>query len=122
MINTLDDNDMCRPVIRLKTGEPGSERSARMITGPVTVLGSGGGCDMVLASSSVDEAHAVIVRLGGGAFVCDLGAPGGTQVNGATYAGQGWKTATNSPSGPITFSWRSVDRPAPSRRTRDLSR
>jgi len=74
---------MCRPVIRLKTGEPGAERSARMITGPVTVLGSGGGCDMVLASSSVDEAHAVIVRLGGGAFVCDLGAPGGTMVNGA---------------------------------------
>ena len=83
MNNTLDDNDMCRPVIRLKTGEPGAERSARMITGPVTVLGSGGGCDIVLASSSVDEAHAVIVRLGGGAFVCDLGAPGGTMVNGA---------------------------------------
>jgi pSer/pThr/pTyr-binding forkhead associated (FHA) protein len=81
--NTLDDNDMCRPVIRLTTGEPGSQGSARIIHGPVTVLGSGGGCDMVLASSSIDEAHAVIVRLGGGAFVCDLGAPGGTMVNGA---------------------------------------
>ena len=82
MSNARDYNEKRGPAIHLTTGERGQIRSFQEIRRVVSVLGSGDGCDMVLASSRIDSAHAVIVRLGGGAFVCDLGAPGGTQVNG----------------------------------------
>ncbi len=58
------------------------EQPHRMLTELVTVLGSSDGADLILASSEVSAAHAAIVRLGGTAYLCDLGAPSGTCVNG----------------------------------------
>ena len=48
----------------------------------ITILGAGEGADLILGSSSVDAAHAAVVYLPDGAYVCDLGAPGGTLLNG----------------------------------------
>lgn len=81
MSNARDKYSVHSPTIHLTSGRHGGSQLIHEIDGVVTVLGSGDGCDMVLASGRVDSAHAVIVRLGGGAFVCDLGAPGGTQIN-----------------------------------------
>ncbi|MEK7327369.1 MAG: FHA domain-containing protein, partial [Chloroflexota bacterium] len=47
----------------------------------ITILGSGDGCDLILASSKVDAAHAAIVKLNDTAYLCDLGAAGGTTLN-----------------------------------------
>ncbi len=58
------------------------ERPARELDSALTVLGSGEGADLILGSSQVAASHAALVRLGGGAFICDLGAPGGTRLDG----------------------------------------
>lgn len=54
----------------------------RPLTDAVTILGSGDGADIILASSKVDSSHAVIVYLGPSVYLADLGAPGGTTLNG----------------------------------------
>jgi pSer/pThr/pTyr-binding forkhead associated (FHA) protein len=48
----------------------------------VTILGAGEGCDLILASGRIDSAHAAIIKLGGAAYITDLGGPGGTTLNG----------------------------------------
>jgi len=68
--------------LRLIAQHHSARQPAREFTQPVTILGSDDACDFILASKRVDAAHAGIVRLGGSAYACDLGAPGGTYVNG----------------------------------------
>jgi len=53
----------------------------RPLHGLVTILGSGDGADLILASTKVESAHAAIIRLGRSAYLCDLGGVGGTTVN-----------------------------------------
>lgn len=48
----------------------------------LTLIGAGESCDIVLDSDRIDHAHAAIVKLGDGAYACDLGAPSGTTING----------------------------------------
>ena len=72
------------PTIRLIDVHAASGDTAPYeVTRPLTLIGSGAGSDIMLSPGVVDEAHAVFVRLGSGVFVCDLGAPGGTRVNGS---------------------------------------
>jgi len=68
--------------IRLIAGNHDGNRAPRELVQSVTILGSGDACDLILASSQVDSSHAAIVMLGDGAYLCDLGAPGGTSLNG----------------------------------------
>lgn len=48
----------------------------------VSILGSGDCSDVILESDDVSFAHAAIVKYGGSAYVCDLGARGGASLNG----------------------------------------
>ena len=68
--------------IRLVALYRNARQPVRELTRSLTLMGRGRDCDIVLASNSVGTAHAAIVRLGNAAYVCDLGAPAGTIVNG----------------------------------------
>jgi len=68
--------------IRLVALHRNARQPVRELHQIITILGSGEGCDLILASDKVDAAHAAIVRLQGGAYLCDLGASGGTTLNG----------------------------------------
>lgn len=48
----------------------------------VSILGSSDACDVILEAPGVAEAHAAIVRHGGTGYLCDLGARGGSSLNG----------------------------------------
>ncbi len=47
----------------------------------ITIIGSGEGCDVQLPPGLTDGPHAAIILLGNTAYLCDLGAPGGTTLN-----------------------------------------
>lgn len=68
--------------VQLRPLKGNADRPPRDLPRSLTVLGSGEGCDVILSSSHVGEAHAAIIRQTGGIYVCDLGAPGGTKLNG----------------------------------------
>ncbi len=68
-------------VIRLVPVVHHAVQVPRPLHGLVTILGSGDGADLILASTKVESAHAAIVRLGHSAYLCDLGGVGGTTVN-----------------------------------------
>lgn len=68
--------------VRLVAQYRNARQPVRRLTNVLTLLGRGDGCDIILSSSSVGIAHAAIVRLGTTAYICDLGAPGGTQIDG----------------------------------------
>lgn len=68
--------------VRLVAQYRNARQPVRRLTNVLTLLGRGDGCDIILSSNSVGIAHAAIVRLGTTAYICDLGAPGGTQIDG----------------------------------------
>lgn len=68
--------------VRLQPLGDGMGACAGDLTGVLSILGSGNDGDVTLPSSKADAAHAAIVLLGNSAYVCDLGAPGGTSLNG----------------------------------------
>jgi len=68
--------------VRLVAQYRNARQPVRRLTNVLTLLGRGEGCDIILSSTSVGIAHAAIVRLGTTAYVCDLGAQGGTQLDG----------------------------------------
>jgi TolB protein len=53
----------------------------RRLTGSSTVIGRGGGCDIVLSDDQVSRRHAELSKTDGRWFVCDLGSANGTFVN-----------------------------------------
>lgn len=67
--------------VRLVAQHRNARQPVREVKEIVTVLGSGDGCDLILASSKVDAAHAAIIKLNDTAYLCDLGAVGGTTLN-----------------------------------------
>lgn len=67
--------------VRLVAQHRNARQPVREVKEIVTVLGSGDGCDLILASSKVDTAHAAIIKLNDTAYLCDLGAVGGTTLN-----------------------------------------
>jgi pSer/pThr/pTyr-binding forkhead associated (FHA) protein len=71
-----------KDVVRLIALHPNARQAERTIDRPLSVLGSGPASDLILASSRIEAAHAVLVRIGGGVFLGDLGAPSGTRLNG----------------------------------------
>jgi len=68
--------------VRLVPLKSNAHRPPRELPLAVSILGSGDGCDIILSSSHVEAAHSAIVRLRTGTYLCDLGAPGGTRLNG----------------------------------------
>lgn len=68
--------------IRLVAMHRNARQPVRELSQIITVLGSGDGCDLILASTKVEAAHAAIVRYCGGAYLCDLGSTIGTTLNG----------------------------------------
>src|SRR5262249_54129389 len=68
--------------VRLVAPYPNARARARQLTNVMTLLGRNDGCDIVLSSPTVAEAHAALVRLGHSAYICDLGGSTGTAVNG----------------------------------------
>jgi pSer/pThr/pTyr-binding forkhead associated (FHA) protein len=68
--------------VRLRGLENGAGDKSRELTRAVTVFGSGDGCDVILPPDKVDIAHAAVTLLGNTAYLCDLGASGGTSLNG----------------------------------------
>jgi pSer/pThr/pTyr-binding forkhead associated (FHA) protein len=68
--------------IRLVAMHRNARQPVRELNQIITVLGSGDGCDLILASSKVDSAHAAVIRLADTAYLCDLGAAAGTTLNG----------------------------------------
>jgi len=48
---------------------------------PLIVIGSGEDCEVRLPAGLTEGPHAAIIRLGHTAYLCDLGAPGGTTLN-----------------------------------------
>jgi len=68
--------------VRLVAQYRNARQPVRRLTNVLTLLGRGEGCDIILSSTSVGISHAAIVRLGTTAYVCDLGAQGGTQLDG----------------------------------------
>ncbi len=71
-----------RAEVRLTTTDPELGRVDRRITRSLVLLGSRDHCDVMLASERIDPVHAAIVLLGNTAYLCDLGAPSGTSLNG----------------------------------------
>src|ERR1041385_917480 len=67
--------------IRLVAQHRKARQPIRELTQTITILGSGDGCDLIMASSKIDAAHAAIVRLNGAAYICDLGASNGTLLH-----------------------------------------
>lgn len=68
--------------VRLVPLKNNAHRPPRELPLVVSMIGSGEGCDVILSSSNVDAAHTAIARMAGGTYICDLGAPGGTKLNG----------------------------------------
>ena len=68
--------------VRLITKKGPRPRRTHELRRALTVMGSGEGCDVVLQSGRIDAAHAAIVKLGGSVYMCDLGSPDGTKLNG----------------------------------------
>ncbi len=68
--------------VQLRPLKGNADRPPRDLPRSLTVLGSGEGCDVILSSSHVGEAHTAIIRQSAGIYLCDLGAPGGTKLNG----------------------------------------
>lgn len=68
--------------VRLVAQYRNARQPVRRLTNVLTLLGRGDSCDIILSSNSVGIAHAAIIRLGTTAYICDLGAPGGTQIDG----------------------------------------
>lgn len=68
--------------VRLVPLKSNAHRPPRELPLAVSILGSGDGCDIILSSGNVEAAHCAIVRLKTGTYICDLGAPGGTRLNG----------------------------------------
>ncbi len=72
-----------RPVqVQLEALDEGEGRTTHELRGTIVVFGSGDSCDLVLTSDKVAAAQTAIVLLGNAAYLCDLGAPGGTSLNG----------------------------------------
>lgn len=82
----MTDHRSLKPTIaaqvRLIPLHRNSAEPGRVLESTLTVLGSGDGADFILASSKVDATHAAVVRLGKAAYLADLGAAGGTTLNG----------------------------------------
>ena len=89
--------------IRLVAQHRNARQPMRELAQTITVLGSGDGCDLIFASTKVDAAHAAIVRLNGAAFLCDLGAPNGTLLNGRRIRWSRLKDGDMPAVGPFTF-------------------
>lgn len=89
--------------VRLVPLKSNAHRPPRELPLVVSILGSGEGCDIILSSGNVEAAHSAIVRQRTGTYICDLGAPGGTRLNGKqirwTRVGDGDEVAI----GPFTF-------------------
>lgn len=68
--------------IRIVAQNSGARNRARELSQPLTILGAGDACDLVLSSQRVDLVHAAIVRLGDSVYICDLGGASGTELNG----------------------------------------
>ncbi|MFH1417869.1 MAG: FHA domain-containing protein [Planctomycetota bacterium] len=68
--------------VRLEALDKGESQTTHELSGTVVVFGSGDSCDRILTSDKVDAAQTAIVLLGNTAYLCDLGAPGGTSLNG----------------------------------------
>jgi pSer/pThr/pTyr-binding forkhead associated (FHA) protein len=68
--------------VRLTAMHHSARQAVKDIQPSLTILGSGEGCDLILASGKVDPTHAAIIKLGGAAYITDLGGPGGTTLNG----------------------------------------
>lgn len=89
--------------VRLVPLKSNAHRPPRELPLVVSILGSGEGCDIILSSGNVEAAHCAIVRQKSGTYICDLGAPGGTRLNGKqirwTRIGDGDEVAV----GPFTF-------------------
>lgn len=68
--------------VRLITKKGPRPRRTHALEGALTVMGSDAGCDVVLKADGIDAAHIAIVKLGGCAYVYDLGSPHGTKLNG----------------------------------------
>lgn len=81
MTDKTNSLDSSAAVIRLVPMVHHAVQVPRPLHGLVTILGSGDGADLILASTKVESAHAAIVRLGHAAYLCDLGGVGGTTVN-----------------------------------------
>ena len=69
-------------IIRLTALEGKRASPSHQFDQELIIFGSGTRCDVALPSQRVDEAHAPVVRLGNSIGVSDLGAPGGTMING----------------------------------------
>ncbi len=89
--------------IRLYARHADAGQTEKSFNRALTLLGSREGCDLILASSKVHPSHAAIVRLGGGAYVCDLGGPGGTSVNGAIVRWSRIESGDELTIGPFSF-------------------
>lgn len=74
--------EAARAEVRLSTTDPELGRVDRRVTKSLVLIGSANHCDIVLASDRIDPVHAAVVLLGNTAYLCDLGAPGGTSLNG----------------------------------------
>lgn len=68
--------------VRLITKKGPRPRRTHELGRALTVMGSDEGCDVVLRSDRIDAAHTAIVKRGGCAYVCDLGSPRRTMLNG----------------------------------------
>jgi len=68
--------------VRLVPLKSNAHRPPRELPLVLSVMGSGEGCDIILSSSHIDAAHSAIARMTSGTYICDLGAPGGTKLNG----------------------------------------
>lgn len=75
----LPTTELC---VRLITKKGPRPRRTHALGRALTVMGSDEGCDVVLRSERIDAAHTAIVKRGGCVYVCDLGSPYGTMLNG----------------------------------------
>lgn len=80
-----------------------AHRPPRELPLVVSILGAGDGCDIILSSSNVDAAHSAIIRRKTGSYVCDLGAPGGTRLNGKQIRWTRVSDGDEIAIGPFTF-------------------
>ena len=89
--------------VRLVAENGKKPRPAHEFMRAVTVIGSGQGCDLILPVGRVNLAHAAIVKLGGGAYLCDLASPGGTWLNGRRVRWARFASGDEIRIGPFSF-------------------
>lgn len=89
--------------VRLIAHQGTPRHTVRELNQVVSILGSGEGCEVVLSSKRVAESHAAIVLLGSAAYLCDLGASSGTQLNGKRIRWARMEGSDAVTIGPFTF-------------------